>query len=157
LNKVQYRGVRELLISSLLTIFLVILFRYDDIKGGFFQKFIDFNTTNGYITKSKITPHWSIRGGSGHKLMIEYKYKVEGKKYTSNKVSFGNTIFFEEEQANKIASKFFIDKNTTVYYEKSNPNFSVLILEENSNNEILFVLSIFGIISLVLTIILYKK
>jgi len=92
-------------------------------------------TTEGEITKSGTTKDVDIeRGYSTSNAIIEYKYTLNGKEYTSNRIYFGSSISMtgKEEKSNLLARKYPEFRKVTVYYNPENVKESVLETEAQS-------------------------
>ena len=86
-------------------------------------------TTEGEITKSGIAKDMNLdRGYSLTNADIEYKYNLNGKEYTSNRIYFGSAISMtgKEEKSKILASKYPLFGKVKVYYNPENLNESVL-------------------------------
>tara|TARA_B100000767_G_C19519803_1_gene431955 strand:+ start:121 stop:645 length:525 start_codon:yes stop_codon:yes gene_type:complete len=143
-KNIKNKAIRDISGTFLLVIAVVLLFRYEDIRGGFFPETINLESTKGIITTSKVSFHAGSRGVSGYRFIVEYEFKVKDRKYVSDKVSYGNKHFREKLKAEEITNRYPIGKKVTVYYENNNPELSILEPKENSNNELLIALTIFG-------------
>jgi len=92
-------------------------------------------TTEGEITKSGTTKDVDIeRGYSTSNAVIEYKYTLNGKEFTSNRIYFGSSISMtgKEEKSNLLSRKYPEFRKVTVYYNPENVKESVLETETQS-------------------------
>jgi len=125
--KVSYKEHKEILLFLLLPI-IILIFRFDDIKGSFFLNTIDFIETDGQINKA------DIGYGSKPKFRfdITYQYQVNGKSFESSRIGFGFKGSDKKESVDQIINRYPVGQKVTVYFDKSNPSFSVLEPERNS-------------------------
>jgi hypothetical protein len=123
---------------------LILIFRFEDVRGSYFITTIDFSTVNGKIVESKIT--------HGHRpnyrFNISYNYEVNGIKYTNSRVGFGFKGSNDKSSVTEILSRYPVGKKVQVYFDSQQPNFSVLEPERNSRNDfyIVLFLSLAGIL-----------
>jgi len=75
---------------------------------------------NGVIVRSDI-----IMMRSGEKYDIQYGYTVNGKLYYGSKVNYQTKV---TNKASVITNRYKLRDEVAVYYDSSNPNFSVLEL-----------------------------
>ena len=75
-------------------------------------------STSGVILRSKV--HLMGRGST---YDIKYSYIVADTAYTSNQINF---LSNGSKSASETARRYPVDKIVTVYYDTSNPSFSVL-------------------------------
>ena len=131
--KVSYKAHKEIIFFLLLP-FIILAARFDDIKGSFFLNTIEFVQTNGQIKKSDISY------GAKPKFIfdINYQYQVDGKSYESNRIGFGFKGSDNKENVDLIVNRYPINKKVIVYFDKSNPRFSVLEPERNSKFDFIF-------------------
>ena len=158
-SNVKNKAIKEFVGTFLLVIAVIVLFRYEDIRGGFFAESIHLESTQGLIITSKVNFHAGMRGVSGYRFIIEYEFEVKGLKYFSDKVSFGNKHFRQKSKAKAITSKYPVGKIVTVYYETDNPELSILEPKDNSNTEFFIAILIFGgfIISLIAMVFIRSR
>jgi hypothetical protein len=121
-----YQKYKELVFCILLPL-LIITIRYDDIKGSFFLNAIELIQTAGIITHSDITQGSKPR----HRFDIRYQYEVKGKLYESDRVGFGFKGSDNRKSVESIVTKYTKEKKITVYFDRLNPEFSVLEPERN--------------------------
>ena len=83
----------------------------------------------GIITVSEVTKHESTTGTGTNKrrtvtyhAKIHYKYSANGKSYTSNNVTFGQST----EGAGEIVNRYPIGKKVKVFYNPQDPKVAVL-------------------------------
>ncbi|OVE76478.1 hypothetical protein BVX98_05730 [bacterium F11] len=90
-------------------------------------------TTEGKIISSEVDSHWS-RTGTGtnrrSKMMYDakvvFEYSVEGRVYTSNKVSFGEYSSSSRRSAQKVVEKYPPNKDVIVFFDPVNPEMAIL-------------------------------
>ncbi|MBA6256017.1 MULTISPECIES: DUF3592 domain-containing protein [unclassified Colwellia] len=131
--KFSYKEHKEILLFLLLPIIILVV-RFDDIRGSFFLNTIEFIETDGQINKSDISHGSKPR----FKFDIIYQYKVNGKSYESNRIGFGFKGSDKKQNVDLIINRYPIGKRVAVYFDKSNPSFSVLEPERNSKFGFIF-------------------
>lgn len=99
--------------------------RWSDIKGTFFTNMSSLSTTQGTITSSSTYFQDSSRGGAYY-YNIVYQFSVDGEIYSSNQVTFGPTGSTSGDIAVQYTNKYPIGAKVIVYYDPSDPTFSVL-------------------------------
>ncbi len=125
--KFSYKEHKEILLFLLLPI-IILAVRFDDIRGSFFLNTIEFIEADGEINKSDISHSSKPR----FRFDIIYQYKVNGKSYESSRIGFGFKGSDKKENVDQIINRYPIGKKVAVYFDKSNPSFSVLEPERNS-------------------------
>jgi hypothetical protein len=119
-------------------LFSLFLFRLDDIKGGLMES-NEFIQVSGVILKSSNYYYSSGgRSGGGYKLSITYKYKFNEKTFTSDKYSFGQSLFNSKKEADSISNKYKMNQNVTVYVSQKEPDIAVLEPQINSNKDFIY-------------------
>ena len=126
----EYIGVILFVIVS------AVFYQYADLKGRFFT--VDFETTDGLITKSETVYKHGVKRGEYH-YDILYQYSIEGNQQESGQVTFGPTGL-GKHKAQEMVDKYPIGSRVKVYYESENPTFSVLEPGENENISYLILL-----------------
>ncbi|PKK88022.1 MAG: hypothetical protein CVV64_20595 [Candidatus Wallbacteria bacterium HGW-Wallbacteria-1] len=125
--KAQNRAVMLFICGALLLLFLAVgLVRWHDIKGTFLIEPATLSSVQGRIVSSKIEYRSGGKGGGGWHYAIVYEFKVEGRKYQSDEVTFSYTSTRDIEFARKYAKKYPAGAEVRVYHEKGKPSFSVL-------------------------------
>ena len=76
------------------------------------------HTIEGKVIESKV-----IDGFDSAEPFVSYRYEVNGKDYTSNKISF---LFNDDWHAEKVVAAYPQNKIVIVYYDPTNPADSVL-------------------------------
>lgn len=156
-SKVKDKAIKEIFGTFILIIAVIVLFRYEDIKGGFFPDSIHFEQTTGTVITSKMNYHVGVKGASGYRFIIEYEFKIHGIKHTSDKVNFGSKSFRRKKKAEKIIEKYPVGKEVVVYYETGNPDLAILEPQNNSNSEFFIVLAVLGSFILFLLAIVFQR
>ena len=156
-SKAKNKIIKEILGTFTLVIAVIIIFRYDDIKGGFFPESLNLKQTSGIITTSETNYHVGVKGVAGHRFIIKYKYEANGKNLTSDKINFGKKSFRSKEKAEEVIKKYPIGKEVVVYYEIDNPSFAILEPKVNYNSEFLIVLAVLGSFILFLLVIIFQR
>lgn len=84
-------------------------------------------TTNGMITESNIELSGSpaLNAVAWH-YVIQYEYYIEGKRYISNRVSYGTTGSSDKSYAEEYIKRYPIGKPVLVYYDPKRPEKSAL-------------------------------
>ncbi len=136
-DKKQRKAVLEYIGIIFLVIVLIISFRYAAVKGGFFT--IDYETTEGLITKSEVLYKRGVKRGAHH-YHILYRYSAEGTQLESGQINFGPTGYREKHKAQAMADKYPVGTKVKVYYERGNESFSVLEPQVNSNNDFIIII-----------------
>jgi len=149
--KVSYKAYKEIIFFLLLP-FIILAVRFDDIRGSFFLNTIEFVQTNGQIKTSDI----SYGSKPRFRFNINYQYQVDGKSYESNRIGFGFKGSDKKENVDLIINRYPTNKNVTVYFDKSNPGFSVLEPERNSKFGFIF-LSVLYLMGVGLVIYAFVK
>jgi len=103
-----------LLAWVVLTIFLY----HKDFKGIVFAQWIEYETAEGEIIES----HESYNARGKGLADIDYYFLAEGDVYRSNKINFAGDM----RESEHYLQKYPVGQRVTVYYEKGNPDFSVL-------------------------------
>lgn len=105
---------------------LVIMPRWDDVKGTCLVATSKFQITQGTIATSRLKyKSGGGKGKGGYQYDIHFVYSVAGKKYYSNNVSFSRTGG-EREFLNSYLQRYPLNQSVTVYYQKNDPGFAVL-------------------------------
>ena len=91
---------------------------------GYFMNPASFATVTGTVLDSSMSYH----GGKnpGYNFYARYTYAVNGKSYTSNRVTFGVWGSSKREWAEAYLSKYPAGRPVTVYFKPNEPSFSVL-------------------------------
>ena len=138
---------RKLIGWILLFIPMLIVFRFDDVKGGLLLDKADYKQATGLIIRSQYK-----RDGK-HTFNVVYKYVVKGNIYHSDKVNFGSTRYNEKVKAQDIVDKYPKGSKVTVYYLASDPYWAVL--EPDVNDNASFLLMVIIVILLTGMVILF--
>ena len=99
---------------------LAMSFAYEDFKGIVFEQWIEYERTEGEIIESNARFN-TLRTG-GRFADIDYFFLAEGDLYRSNQINF----LGDGHKIEHYLQKYPVGKRVTVYYEKGNPDFSVL-------------------------------
>ena len=104
--------------------FLVIAFRWADIRGSYLVDACSYRTTQGVIVLSRTES--CGRSNNSTCFNIAYDYSVSGKDYRSSKINFSHSLSPNPSYAEGYVRKYPVGKNILVYYEEKNPSFAVL-------------------------------
>ncbi len=115
---------------------LVLITRFDDVKGSFFLTTIEFSSIKGEVIESKITHGHRPK----YRFNISYSYEVNGVKYTNSRVGFGFKGSNNKDSVSEILNKYPVGKKVEVYFDNQKPNFSVLEPERNSRSDFYIVI-----------------
>lgn len=124
---VRLYGVIWVLILFGVVINGISVFAAVDYGRAIYRAHITSRTWN--VTGSEIVESSAIRGcgrGSSYYLGVKYKYRVDGKSYTNDRVSFGNGYCSGKSGAESMAANYALGSFTYVYYDPLNPSESVL-------------------------------
>jgi len=127
------------IIFVLLLPFIILAIRFDDIRGSFFLNTIEFIETKGHISKSDISHGSKPR----FRFNINYKYQVNGQNYESSRIGFGFKGSDKKESVDLIINSYPVGKKVIVYFDKSNPSFSVLDPGRHSRFGFIFLLVLY--------------
>ena len=83
-------------------------------------------TTPAIVTSSRVAERDVYRRGMCYRLEAEYRYKVQGVEYTSDRVQFGNTWLDDEDFVRKLVAKYPQGAQVAVHYDPSDPTSAVL-------------------------------
>ena len=90
-------------------------------------------TTGGKVITSKVEKHKKTSGSTRkrrrsttYKAQVLYEYTVDGIRYSSKKVSFGEYSSSNPTHARQIINRYPEGKNVKVYFNPDKPNVSVL-------------------------------
>lgn len=93
----------------------------------------DWPSVTGTIVSSDVSSHRSTSGSGSKKKtstvyepVITYTYKVDGKSYTSDRITTGDYSSSSSKRAYRIANKYQEGSDTKVYYNPDEPYLSVL-------------------------------
>lgn len=136
--KISYKKHKEIILFLLLP-FIILAVRFEDIRGSFFLNTIEFITTTGQISKSDISHGSKPR----FRFNIKYQYQVAGQTYESTRVGFGFKGSDKKESVDLIINRYPAGQEVTVYFDKSNPSFSVLEPERNSKFGFILLLALY--------------
>ncbi len=141
---------------------LLVIARFNDIKGAIFIDSNDWQTTQGVIISSDVEEETDKYGKSWRHKII-YEYTLNDKMYKSDQIHFrGYTASKDKTFAYGYVKKYPVGKQVTVFYESNNPLFSSL--EPNINQGInkvvigisCFLLAGFGLILIGMYIFIVK-
>ena len=99
---------------------------YYVVKGA--KKVEKWPATKGVVVDSKVVSH--LDSESNQTMFapaITYRFKVEGKEYTSSDYGFMNMSYNNPRKAEDIVKKYPVGKEITVYYNPENPYKAVLV------------------------------
>ena len=137
--KFSYKEHKEIIFFLLLP-FIILAVRFDDIRGSFLLNTIEFNETTGKINTSDISHGSKPR----FRFNIKYEYQVNSKSYESSRIGFGFKGSDKKESVDLIVSRYPIGQQVTVYFDKSNPSFSVLEPERNNRFGFIFLMVLYS-------------
>ena len=128
---------------------VIVILRFDDLRGSYFPQSYKFVETRATITKSEIGRGYN----PSYRINISYKYKVDNQVYHGSRVGFGFKGSRYESHVADIVKKYPKGEEVTAYYSEYNPGFSVLDPERNYRFEfnlgfIVFILVLSGSIYL---------
>ncbi len=90
-------------------------------------------SVTGTILSSDVSSHRSTSGSGSKKktstvyeASISYKYEVDGKSYTSSRITAGDYSSSSSKRAYRMVNKYPKGSNATVYYNPDEPYISVL-------------------------------
>jgi len=149
--KVSYKKHKEIILFLLLP-FIILVARFDDIRGSFFLNTIEFIQTDGIVNKSDLGYGSKPR----YRFDIKYQYKINGESYESTRVGFGFKGSDKKEKVALILNRYPIGQRVTVFFNKSNPSFSVLKPERN-DRFIFILLLVLYLIGIGLVIYIFVK
>jgi len=134
---------KELIIGLIISIFglIVLLFALKAIKKA--KASSQWLTAEGEITKSIKTESKVKKGDiTTYDAEIEYKYTVNGREYTSDRIYFGSSISIGggEIKSSFLFGKYYASKKVTVFYNPEDEEESVL--ETGIQNELYWVVAI---------------
>jgi hypothetical protein len=83
-------------------------------------------TVPGTITRSEVKV-WKRDGNTHYEPDIAYSYTVEGKKYTSSRITVGDgSLDNNVSKAKRLQAEYPVDKEVNVYYDPDLPESAVL-------------------------------
>lgn len=92
-------------------------------------------TASAIIKESRVAEQGTyvktMRTGTRYRLEVEYRYRVQGTKYTNRRVQFGNKWLDDEDFVRKLAAKYPAGAEVTVHYNSKNPSSAVLDTSED--------------------------
>ncbi len=144
----------EMLGIGLFVTLAIVLARYEDIKGGFFE--IDYRTAEGVVTKSEIVYKSGYRR-SGYHYVVLYQYSVDGILLETEGIDFSGTGKGTKQKAQDVADRYPVGSKVKVYYQIGNAGFSVLEPQVNSNVVFILVFVFICLPFLMIGFFLYKK
>lgn len=85
-------------------------------------------TTEGTIISSAIKSEHSIigRGGNNYYPEVHYKYSVNNREFSSDRVVFGSLTSCTKNVVERMTNKYFPQRKVRVYYNPQNPGEAVL-------------------------------
>lgn len=112
-------------------------------------------TVEGKILSSEVVRKTSSssNGGSSttYHAEVDYQYTVDGKKYFSDRVSFGQYGSSDRGHASGIVNIFSEGKKVPVYYDPEDPKTSVLDTRSGFGSWIMLIVgSVFGVAGIVM-------
>jgi hypothetical protein len=133
--KISYKKHQGIILLILFPL-IILVARFEDLRGSFLLNTIEFVETTGHIN------HSDIGYGSRPKFRfdIKYQYQVNGKVYESSRIGFGFKGSGKKETVEAIVERYPIGQEVIVYFDKRNPNFSVLEPDRNSRFDFILVL-----------------
>lgn len=120
-------GKRILFLAFAVIGVAVLLWGYDAYKKS--QEAKDWPTTEGKVISSEVGSHRSRSGGHSttiYSAKVIFEYSVNGKAYTSKKVSFGEYGSSSRRDAQKVFDKYPATKAVIVYYNPAKPEIAIL-------------------------------
>jgi hypothetical protein len=138
--KILFKKHKDIIFVLLLP-FIILAIRFDDIRGSFFLNTIEFIETEGYINKSDI----SYGSKPRFRFNINYKYQVNDQSYESSRIGFGFKGSDKKESVDSIINRYPVGQQVIVYFDESNPSFSVLEPDRHSRFGFIFLLALYFI------------
>lgn len=111
------------------------------------------HSTNGTITNNGTAVDW-LRKGYNLIPQVTYTYKVNGREYICDRISYPPPSSRRMDKAQKFLEKYPIKSHPTVYFDPKNPNIASLQRELNYDDMQGF-LVLCGIFTLVSTLAFY--
>ncbi len=101
---------------------------------------INWLTTEGYISQSKVNTSQDSDGGTVYKPVVKFSYEARRRKLSSNQVYFGGTRMSTSDRSysRKIVEKYPKGKTVTVFYHPRKPKQAVLEAGITKRSFILF-------------------
>jgi hypothetical protein len=99
---------------------VIVAIRWSDFRGSHLISGERYATTEGMVVSSEM-----VRRGRGDAYHIEYEFKVDRKSYRNQQISFGYKGGSYKYALGYVA-KYRVGKKVTVFYDRTEPGFSVL-------------------------------
>jgi hypothetical protein len=106
---------------------------------------LTWSSTEGIITHSEVVFVIATGDDATYDHFISYQYTVDGKQYESKEIAFFNVGEWGgwggKDELEKLAKKYPVDKQVTVFYNSSNPSEAVLeVIKDTFNVTVLEIL-----------------
>jgi hypothetical protein len=150
--KISYKKHQGIILLVLFPL-IILVARFEDLRGSFLLNTIEFVEVSGHIN------HSDIAYGSRPKFRfdIKYQYQVNGQVYESNRVGFGFKGSGKKETVDAIIERYPVGKEVVVYSDKTSPDFSVLEPDRNSRFDFILVLFMYLTCVVIVVFILVKS
>lgn len=79
----------------------------------------------GNVASSEVRQDY-VRRKTVYRPQITYRFRVEGREHTGNRIFFGSSSFQREEEAKEYAAKYPVGKAVEVRYQPGRPEMSIL-------------------------------
>jgi len=152
-KKLSYRFIEN--IRKVSIIFLIIFTESALLYLGFdtylnSKSCANWPTTKGIVLESEIYEVWGIvnKNTKHNEAHIKYKYSVNSKEYTSEKVSYRNI-----KKPTLVVKKYPKGKEIIVYYKPNNPKISVIETGFSNKSYLWFGMAVFVLI----LVFIFKK
>jgi hypothetical protein len=80
----------------------------------------------GIVKSSEVADRYVHKRGRVYRLDIDYRYKVDGVEYESNRIQFGSTWLDDDDFVDKLAKKYPAGADVAVHYDPNKPESAVL-------------------------------
>lgn len=110
----------------LLVLLFLVFFRWNDIKGSYLINEAALSQTTGTITESEIICKSGSKTGRTYHYAIRYRFRANERDYESEQVTFTHTGTSNKSFAEEYIRKYPVGNSVTVFYQETNPSFSVL-------------------------------
>jgi hypothetical protein len=131
------------------------LLRYSNINSRKFAESRHWIKVPGIVINHDIIGHENIEGWDSYRIKIEYEYRYGENKYTNNRISFGEYVYWSKRRAQKKLTEIIKDKNIDIYLNPNIPEESVIIPIEKGLIGLNFGGIIMGLLALILLIMAY--
>jgi hypothetical protein len=133
----------QLIVSLLPLGFLILVVRWHDVRGSHFTDIRSLATTQGTIVHAETDKH-SGRYGTSYHYDIKYEFYVGAERFRSDEVTFAGAGQKDQKSAQSYVERYRVGRRVTVYYDPSDPSFSVLEPSVRENFTLVFVSMIIG-------------